>query len=129
MERRSTPKALTSIGIFPADCTASVWKWTSASAAMRPISSSGDGAELVVAVHDSDKNGFGPDGAAQLLEVNLSFVIGRQIGDAHAFFFESLAGVEDGFVFDGGGDHVLGGFAGTHSQEWLCHNSKDGVVV
>src|SRR5882762_9815058 len=88
-----------------------------------------DGAELVVGVHDSDKNGFGPDGAAQLLEVNLSFVIGRQIGDAHAFFFESLAGVEDGFVFDGGGDHVLGGFAGTHSQEWLCHNSKDGVVV
>ena len=32
-------------------------------------------------------------------------------------------------MFDGGGDHVLGGFAGTHSQEWLCHNSKDGVVV
>ncbi len=32
-------------------------------------------------------------------------------------------------MFDSGGDDVLGGFAGAHSQDWLCHNTKDGVVV
>ncbi len=32
-------------------------------------------------------------------------------------------------MLDGRGDDVLGGFAGTHSQEWLCHNSEDGVVI
>ncbi len=52
-----------------------------------------DGAEFVVGVHDGDQNGFRPDGAAQFLEVNLAFEIGRQIGDAHAFFFERLASV------------------------------------
>src|SRR5260370_14934719 len=62
-----------------------------------------DGAELVVGVHDGDQNGFRPDGAAQILEINLSFAISRQIGDASACFFECLAGVENSFVFDGGG--------------------------
>ena len=65
-----------------------------------------DGAELVVGVHDGDKNSFLPDGAAQLLQFHLPFAIGRQIGDTNAFFFESLAGVEDSFVFDSGGDDV-----------------------
>src|SRR5713226_10659250 len=61
-----------------------------------------DGTELIVGVHDGDENCFRPDGAAQLLEVDQSLAIVRQIGDANAFFFESLASVEDGFVFDGG---------------------------
>ena len=88
-----------------------------------------DGAELVVGVHDGDENGFGPDGSAQILHIYLSFAIGRQIGDGHALFFEGLAGIEDGFVFDGRGDDVLAGFAGAHSQDWLCHNPEDGVIV
>jgi len=56
-----------------------------------------NGAELVVAcmmVIRTVSAGW----PAQLLEVNLSFAIGRQIGEHRPFFFESLAGVEDGFV-------------------------------
>src|SRR5260370_39959811 len=34
-----------------------------------------DGAELVVGVHDGDENGFGPDGATQLLHIYLSVAI------------------------------------------------------
>jgi len=45
------------------------------------------------------------------------------------FFFERLAGVEDGFVFDGRGDDVPADIAGAHSQDWLCHDAEDGVVV
>jgi len=43
--------------------------------------------------------------------------------------FESLASVEDSFMFYGGGDDVVAGFPRAHSQEWLCHNPKDGVIV
>ena len=32
----------------------------------------------------------------------------REIGDGDTLFFESLTGVENGFVFDGGSDDVLG---------------------
>ncbi len=58
--------------------------------------------------------------------------VSRQIGDARAFFFESLASVEDGFVLDGGGDDVrrrIGMARRGDRQECLSHNPKDGVIV
>ena len=67
-----------------------------------------DGAEFVVGVHHGDENGFGAEGAAEFVEVDEAFVIDRKVGDGHAFFFEGLAGIEDSFVFDGGGDDVRG---------------------
>ncbi len=56
-------------------------------------------------------------------------VMSRVSGRMARFFFLRLAGVKDGFVFDGRGDDVLADFAGEHSQDWLCHNPKDGVIV
>src|SRR5260370_10265260 len=38
-----------------------------------------DGAELVVGVHDGGQKGFRPDGAGQILEINLSFASSRKI--------------------------------------------------
>jgi len=65
-----------------------------------------NGANLVVGVHDGDEHCFRANGAAQILEVNQPFAIRRQIGDTRALLFESLAGVQDSFVFDGGSHEV-----------------------
>ena len=67
-----------------------------------------DGAEFVVGVHDGDEHGFRANGLAQVVEINEAVAIHGEIGDGDTLFFESLAGIEDGFVFDGGGDDVLG---------------------
>src|SRR5260370_41677066 len=71
------------------------------------------GTEFVVGVHDGDEHGFRPDGAAKILDVNLSLAIGRKISYAHALFFERLASVEDGFMFDSVGNPMLFASAGA----------------
>ena len=65
-----------------------------------------DSAEFVVGVHHGDENGFGAKGAAEFVEVDQAFAIDRKVGDGDALLFEGLAGVEDRFVFDGGGDYM-----------------------
>jgi len=67
-----------------------------------------DGAEFVVGVHHGDENGFGAKGAAELVEINKAIPINGEIADGDALLFKGLAGVENGFVFDGGGDYVRG---------------------
>ena len=49
----------------------------------------------------------------KLIQIHQAVLLNRQIGDAHAVFFEALAGVEDGFVLRGGGDDVVA-FFGIH---------------
>ena len=68
-----------------------------------------DGAKLVVGVHHADENGFGAKGMAEFVEVDEAFAVDGEIGDRDALRFEGLAGIEDGFVLDGGGDYVRGG--------------------
>jgi len=68
-----------------------------------------NGAEFVVGVHHGDENGFGAKGAAEIVEVDETFAIDGKIGDGDALFFESLTGVENGFVFNGSGDDMRGG--------------------
>ena len=56
-------------------------------------------AELVVGVHDGDKRGFRAQSAAKITEVDQAVSVDAQVGDGGTFFFEGLAGVENGFVF------------------------------
>ena len=68
-----------------------------------------DGAEFVVRVHHGDENGFGAKGAAEFVEIDEALATDGEISDGDVLLLESLAGVEDGFVFDGGGDYMRGG--------------------
>ena len=68
-----------------------------------------DSAEFVVGVHHGDENGFGAEDAAEFVEIDQALAIDRKIGDGNALFFERLAGIQNGFVFDGGGDYMRGG--------------------
>ncbi len=84
-----------------------------------------NGAEFVVGVHDGDEHGFRADGVAQVVEINEAVAVDREIRDGDTLFFESLTGVENGFVFNGGRDDVLG--------EWrpqaAATDTEDGVIV
>ena len=93
-----------------------------------------DGPQLVVGVHHGEKDGFGADRSSDSFGIDAAFAIDAQIGDADPLFFGGLARVQDGFVFDGGGDDV--GWCvlrRVHSQDWLCHSgaedTEDGVVI
>src|SRR5581483_4285611 len=94
-----------------------------------------DGAEFVVGVHDGNEAGVRANGFANRFGIDEAIAIHRQVGDtdaspANVFFgatcrggFNRLAGVEDGFVFEVGGDDVLGG---TGS---IADDAEDGVIV
>jgi len=81
------------------------------------------GAEFVVGVHDGDERGVRAKGFFDLVDSDDAVGIDREISDGHAVLFERLAGVEDGFVFDVGGDDMLGG-AGSGADD-----SENGVIV
>jgi len=81
------------------------------------------GAEFVVGVHDGDERGVRAKRFFDLIHGDDAAGIYREVGDSNAVFFESLAGVEDGFVFDVGGDDVFGG------AESGANDSEDGVIV
>ncbi len=81
------------------------------------------GAEFVVGVHDGDKRGVGTQRFFDLIDSDDAVGIYGEIGDGDAVFFKRLAGVKDGFVFDVGGDDVLGG-AGSGADD-----SENGVIV
>ena len=65
-----------------------------------------DGAELVVGVHDGDERGFVTNGTAQIFEVDQAILVDVKISYVYALLFESLAGVEDGFMFHKRSDDV-----------------------
>ncbi len=67
-----------------------------------------NGAEFVVGVHDGDEDGVWAYGIAQIGELDEAIALHGKVGDGDTLFFKSLARVEDCFVFDGGGDNVLG---------------------
>src|SRR4029077_20163088 len=68
-----------------------------------------DGAEFVVGMHNGDENRSRADSIAQIVEIDQAIAVYGEIGNANTLFFKSLTGVEHCFVFDGGGDDVLGG--------------------
>ena len=94
-----------------------------------------NGAELVVGVHHGDENGFRADRALEGLPIDKPFAADRQVCEGHTVLFRRLARIQNGFVFNGGGDCMWSGMGGgrTHSQDWLCHkraeDAEDGVIV
>ena len=82
-----------------------------------------NGAELVVRVHDGDQHRVGPNGPAKFVQIDQAINRDGKIGDGDALFFESLAGVEDGFVFDGRGNNVL------RRRGCGGDDTEDGLVV
>jgi len=74
-------------------------------------------------VHDGDERGVGTQRFFDLIDSDDAVGVYGEIGDGDAVFFERLAGVENGFVFDIGGDDVLGG---TRSG---ADDSENGVIV
>jgi len=81
------------------------------------------GAEFVVGVHDGDERGVRTKSFFDLLDRDDAVGIYGEIGDGDGVFFKRLASVEDGFVFDIGGDDVFGG-AGRGADD-----SENGVIV
>ena len=84
-----------------------------------------DGAEFVVGMHNGNERGFGANGLAQIVKINEAVAVYREIGDGDTLFFESLTGVEDRFVFDGGSDDVLGGAGRSGGVD----HTEDCVIV
>ncbi len=66
-----------------------------------------DGAHLVVAVHDRDQDGVGPDGLAHVLGIHQAAAVHRDLGELPAALLQILHGLEHRVVLDGGGDEVL----------------------
>ena len=62
---------------------------------------------LIVRSHDGDQDCLVIDRALQIVEVNQTIFLHRQIGHAIAVLFEALAGVEHSFVLGDGRDDVI----------------------
>ena len=76
-----------------------------------------DGPEFVVRMHDRDEDRVVPNGLAKLVEIDQAITRDRNVRDGDALFFESLAGVKHGFVFDSRGNDVLRGSRGGDDAE------------
>ena len=75
----------TSIGTLPAACTASVWKYTSASAATLPISSTGCSTPVsLLAIMMVMSLVFGRRRSAHIIGIDLAPAVHRNIGDLAA---------------------------------------------
>src|SRR5262249_19750048 len=81
------------------------------------------GAEFVVRVHDGNERGVWAKRFLDLLHGDKTLAIHGKIGDGDAFFFQSLASVENGFVLDVRCDDVLGS-AGRRAND-----TEDGVII
>src|ERR1700730_1202730 len=79
-----------------------------------------DDADFVVGVHDGDKDGGRADGGFQLIQVDPSVLLHRQIGDFEAVFLKAFASVQDSLVLDGLGDDVVALFA-EHLRDTFDH--------
>src|SRR6266853_2909655 len=79
-----------------------------------------DDANLVVGIHDGDKNCFRRNGFTHVFRVDAAIALHRQICDFIAVLFEALTGVEHGFMLDGLGDDVIALFA-VHFRDALDH--------
>ena len=82
-----------------------------------------NGAEFVVGVHDGDKSGVRTNRFFDLVDGDDAIAADGEIGDSNAFFFEGLASVQNGFVFNIGGNDVLGGSCSG------ANDAEDGVIV
>ena len=81
-----------------------------------------DDAGLVVGEHDADEACGGANGVEEGVGLDHAMGVGSDEGDVDVAVFEGLGGVEDGVVFDVGGDDVdalLGGkeFRGDGAEE------------
>ena len=82
--------------------------------------------EFVVGVHDGDERGFLANRAAQVFKVYQAVLVNVQVSNVNTLPFESLAGVQDGFVFHERRNHV-------GPRLWtVCgwgSDAEDGVIV
>ena len=67
-------------------------------------------ANFVVGVHYGNQGSAGADGVIHRFRANHPERVHRQIGNFITPVFQVLAGVQDGVVFDAGGDEVIAGF-------------------
>ena len=65
-----------------------------------------NGADLVIGGHDGDQFGIGTNGGLQLLRGDQTLGIYFQIGGGAPLFFQCRYGVQNGMVFDVGGNNV-----------------------
>src|SRR6266403_3078990 len=79
-----------------------------------------DDANLIVGIHDGDKNCFRRNGFTHVFRIDAAIALNRQIGDFVAVLFEALTGVEHSFMLDGLGDYVIALFA-VHFRDALNH--------
>src|SRR5262249_11964580 len=70
-----------------------------------------DHPDLVVRVHDGDQDGGRLDGCLQFIQTHAPVALNGQVSDLETFFFQALAGIEDGFVLDCLSDDVIALFA------------------
>ena len=66
-----------------------------------------DDADFVVCVHDADEDRAVVERGAECIEVDEAFTVHGEVRDAEAVLRERLALVEDGVMFDRGGDDVV----------------------
>src|SRR5579863_1526994 len=77
-------------------------------------------ANFVVGIHDGDQNCFRRDGFANVFWVHAAIFTHRKVGNFKAFFFQTLAGIENCLVLDSLGDDVIALFA-VHFGDALDH--------
>jgi uncharacterized linocin/CFP29 family protein len=83
-------------------------------------------ARLIVGVNDADELGVGLDRAAHVVGVEQAEAIDGQVCDLAANFFEALAGVEDGVVFDGRSDDVIAGLDDAKKRKIIAFRTPAG---
>ena len=114
------PCALTSIGILPAACAASVWSSAPCSCAIAPISASGCSTpiSLLAAITDTRTVSVGHR-RAQLVEIDEAVGVDAEPRHAPALALEPLARVEHRLVLGRDGDDVIAAVAAARAAHAL----------
>src|SRR6266849_7832482 len=79
-----------------------------------------DDANLIVGIHDGNKNGFRRNRFTHVFRVDAAIALHRKIGDFIAVLFEALAGIEHSFVLNGLRNDVIALLA-VHLGDTLDH--------
>ena len=69
-----------------------------------------NGTDFIVCKHDRNQSGFGTDCFFDILRINLTFAVYRNIGNFKTFFFQTLCRMNQCMMFDSGGDEVIFAF-------------------